>query len=192
MYQPRKRRLALLATAGALAIGLAACGSSNSSTTTASTAASAGDSGGGAETIAISGSAGIGDVLVDGEGKTLYLFEADTTDKSTCDGACAQAWPPVTTKGDPVAGGGVDASQLGTTSRSDGTTQVTYYGHPLYYYAGDTAPGQANGNGLDQFGAEWYGVTATGDTAEGSSSSAGGSSSDSTSTDSSSKSGYSY
>src|SRR5256886_14032947 len=91
-------------------------------------------------TISVQGSS-LGQILVDGNGKTLYLFEADTSTQSTCSGACAQAWPPVTTKGAPKAAGGASASLLGTTARSDGTTQVTFGGHPLYSFTGDTKPG---------------------------------------------------
>jgi len=111
-------------------------------------------------------STGLGDVLVGGSGRTLYLFEKDTGPRSTCFGACASAWPPYATNGKPVAGSGAQASMLGTTSRKDGKTQVTYNGHPLYYYAGDGRPGQTNGQDLDQFGAEWYAVSPGGDKVE--------------------------
>jgi predicted lipoprotein with Yx(FWY)xxD motif len=97
-----------------------------------------------------------GDILVDGHGRTLYLFAADKSTKSTCYGACASLWPPLTVTGTPKAGENVSASLLGTTKRTDGTTEVTYAGHPLYYYAPDTAPGDFTGQGLDQFGAPWY------------------------------------
>ena len=196
MFHLNARSIALLASAGALAVGLAACGSSGSSSTTTAAAAdtSGASSGSGGAAVAISGSAGIGDVLVDSSGRTLYLFEADTGDKSTCDGDCAKAWPPLTSKGQPSARGGVDAGQLGTSTRNDGTTQVTYFGHPLYYFAGDSAPGQANGNGIDHFGAEWYALTASGENAEGGASSAGSSttSDGSTSSTGDSKGDYSY
>ena len=152
--------------------GLAACGSSDDSSTAASTPASSTTASSspakaaGAAEIDIDDNADLGQILVDADGNTVYLFEADEGTKSTCDGACAQAWPPVLTKGDPGAGTGADASLLGTTKRSDGSTEVTYAGHPLYYYAGDQAPGDTNGNNLDQFGAEWYALTPTGDTPE--------------------------
>ena len=99
---------------------------------------------------------GLGQILVDGRARTLYLFEADPPDKSSCDGACASVWPPLTATGAPHAGGGALAGQLGTLHRGDGSTQVTYHGHPLYLYAGDTQPRATNGQGLNQFGAEWY------------------------------------
>ncbi|CAG7657945.1 COG4315 family predicted lipoprotein [Actinacidiphila bryophytorum] len=98
----------------------------------------------------------LGTILVDGKGRTLYLFVADKTEKSTCNGACAAAWPPLLSKGEPKAGSGAKSNLLGTSKRSDGTTQVTYNKHPLYLFVGDTDPGQTNGQGLNQFGALWY------------------------------------
>jgi predicted lipoprotein with Yx(FWY)xxD motif len=99
---------------------------------------------------------GLGTILVDGKGMTLYLFEKDKGGKSACDGACASAWPPVLTTGKAMPGSGVMASLLGTTTRSDGTTQVTYNKWPLYYYVADKAPGDTTGQDIDTFGAEWY------------------------------------
>lgn len=93
--------------------------------------------------------------LTDSAGKAVYLFEADTSTASTCYGACATAWPPVLTTGAPSITGG-DMGKLGTTTRTDGTKQVTYNGHPLYYFAGDTKPGDTNGEGSKAFGAGWY------------------------------------
>lgn len=98
----------------------------------------------------------MGTYLTDGKGNSLYLFVADKTSTSTCNGACAAAWPPLITTGVAKAGSGVDQTKLGTTSRSGGVTQVTYNGHPLYLYAADTAPGQTTGQGLNQFGALWW------------------------------------
>jgi predicted lipoprotein with Yx(FWY)xxD motif len=103
-----------------------------------------------------------GKALVDGQGRTLYLFEADKGTASACSGACASIWPPVTTTGTAVAGHGVAAAKLGTTTRSDGKLQVTYNGHPLYRYAADAKPGDVNGQGLNQFGAKWYVLNAAG------------------------------
>ena len=98
-----------------------------------------------------------GTALVDGTGRALYLFDGDTGTASTCDGACAGVWPPLPAPADPsaVTGTGPDA-QLGSTPRGDGTTQLTYHGHPLYYYVGDQKPGDTRGQGLNQFGAHWY------------------------------------
>ncbi|MER6098091.1 hypothetical protein ABT154_19970 [Streptomyces sp. NPDC001728] len=104
----------------------------------------------------------LGTVLVDGKGRTLYLFEADKSTSSTCNGGCATAWPPLLTTGQPSAGGSAQSTLLGTTKRDDGKTQVTYHGHPVYGYAGDTKPGDANGQGLNQFGAKWYVLGADG------------------------------
>ena len=96
-------------------------------------------------------------VLTNAQGRTLYLFAPDTPSRSNCNGSCAAYWPPVT--GDPVAGRGVNG-RLGAIKRSDGSTQATYNGHPLYTYAGDSASGQANGNGLNLNGGLWYEVPA--------------------------------
>jgi predicted lipoprotein with Yx(FWY)xxD motif len=105
----------------------------------------------------------LGQTLVDGQGHTLYLFAADKAGNSTCQGACASAWPPYLSNSDPRAGNGVTGALLGSSPRGDGATQVTYHGHPLYYYAGDSRPGDAVGQGLNQFGAKWYVVAASGD-----------------------------
>jgi predicted lipoprotein with Yx(FWY)xxD motif len=105
----------------------------------------------------------LGKVLVGAGGRTLYLFEADTSTTSTCTGACAVAWPPLLTTGPAEPGSGVQAKLLGTTTRSGGMKQVTYHGHPLYFYLGDSGPGQAGGQGLNQFGALWYVLDANGD-----------------------------
>jgi predicted lipoprotein with Yx(FWY)xxD motif len=104
----------------------------------------------------------LGRTLVDGQGRTLYLFEKDTTTASTCDGACASVWPPLITNGKPQAQAGISAAKLGTTKRNDGKVEVTYAGHPLYYYVSDTKPGQLSGEGLDQFGATWDAVAPSG------------------------------
>ncbi|MEV0371665.1 hypothetical protein AB0I10_17850 [Streptomyces sp. NPDC050636] len=108
----------------------------------------------------------LGEILVDGQGRTLYLFEADSSEKSTCSGGCAKAWPPVIVTGTPKAGGGVKGNLLGTTTRSDGAEQVTYNGHPLYYFEGDQQSGDTNGQALDQFGDEWYVVDTSGNKIE--------------------------
>ena len=103
-----------------------------------------------------------GAFLTDGSGRAMYLFMADSKNKSACSGACAAAWPPVIVTGQPTAASGVTASDLSTITRSDGTKQVTYDGHPLYYYAGDTGPGMDNGQGLNGFGAVWWLVAPSG------------------------------
>jgi predicted lipoprotein with Yx(FWY)xxD motif len=104
----------------------------------------------------------LGKILVDSKGRTLYLFMKDSGKKSRCFGDCAANWPPLRVSRKPTAGSGVRASLLGTTRRSDGKRQVTYNGHPLYRFAGDSKPGDTNGQGLDGFGARWYVVTPSG------------------------------
>lgn len=103
-----------------------------------------------------------GAYLADSEGRSLYLFEADKVGKSTCNDACANAWPPLTTRGEPGAGKSVDANALGTLERRDGKMQVTYDGWPLYYFIKDKAPGDTKGQDIKGFGAEWYLVTPDG------------------------------
>ena len=149
-----------IAAAGlvALAVALAGCGGGGGYGTSSSAAP---PSGGNGPSVKLA-SPKLGNVLVDAEGRTLYLFEADKGPMSACGGACASVWPPLTTTGKPTAGPGVTASELGTTKRSDGATEVTYNGHPLYTYAGDSAPGQTSGQGLDDYGAEWYALSAGG------------------------------
>ena len=170
-------RITMLAAAGATAVALsaAACSSSSSSGSAAPASAPASASSPAASSPAASGSAGSGSaaasgalktaqvsgatVLANGKGFILYSFAPDTATVSKCTGACAQIWPPVT--GPATAGSGV-TGKLGTITRSDGSTQATYNGHPLYTYTADTAPGQANGNGLNVNGGVWHVVTASG------------------------------
>jgi predicted lipoprotein with Yx(FWY)xxD motif len=150
----------------ALALALTACGSSSSSSssTPATTAPAAGGSSAAASSASggstvnmttINGTA----VVTNSAGKTLYWFAPDTSTKSNCSGSCATYWPPVT--GPVTAGSGVTGT-LGTITRSDGTMQATYDGHPLYTYVGDTAAGQAKGNGLNLSGGLWYEMTVSG------------------------------
>ena len=109
------------------------------------------------------GSTGLGQILVGPTGRTIYLFLADNGTSSSCNSAsCVQNWPPVLTKGAPQAGAGVSASLLGTTTRTDGTTEVTYAGHPLYYFIADKQAGQVTGQGINAFGAPWYVVSPSG------------------------------
>jgi predicted lipoprotein with Yx(FWY)xxD motif len=98
----------------------------------------------------------LGTILTDGRGMTLYLFEKDTRGKSACYGKCAAFWPPLVTSAKPHAGSGARASLIGTTRRTNGKLQVTYAGHPLYFFAQDTRPGQTAGQAINGFGAEWY------------------------------------
>jgi predicted lipoprotein with Yx(FWY)xxD motif len=104
----------------------------------------------------------LGRILVDGRGRTLYLFEKDKGMASTCYGSCASIWPPLTTAAKPHAVRGALGARLGTTKRTDGKLEVTYNGHPLYRYAGDTKPGDTKGQDLNQFGGGWYVLSPTG------------------------------
>jgi len=168
MHSKRIRIAIVLAVGLFAATGLIACGGDDdeNSTTAAETTTENASTGGGGAQIDVDDNAELGEILVDGDGMTLYLFEKDTSpDASTCSGECAKAWPPMLTKGDPKAGSGVEVSGLTTFERDDGSTQVAYGDWPLYYYAGDQAPGDITGNDLDQFGAEWYAVTPSGDSA---------------------------
>jgi predicted lipoprotein with Yx(FWY)xxD motif len=108
------------------------------------------------------GKTALGRILVDSKGITLYDFRADKGTSSVCYGACAALWPPLIAHGKLVAGQGVRASLLGTTKRKDGTREVTYNGHPLYYWVGDHKPGQITGQGLNQFGGPWWVLSAKG------------------------------
>ena len=179
-----RARVALVPLA-LIAIAIAAgCGSNNDQAAAPETAAGAGagsgygapppttamgtGAGGAAGAAAVSTAGGeLGEHLVGPNGHTLYLFEKDTGSTSTCTGACAAAWPPLVTTGAPTAGGAADAGLLGTTKRPDGTMEVTYGGHPLYYYSGDAAPGDTAGQEVDAFGAEWYAVAPSGEAVEG-------------------------
>ena len=160
--------LTALAAAGAIAAG---CGSNNNSGSSGSSSGGGGiyGSGGSSPTTGQSGAAmvstansSLGQILVDAKGRTLYLFQKDQPNQSACSGACAAAWPVDQSAGTPKASGEVKASLLGTIKRGDGTTQVTYNKHPLYYYSGDTAAGQQSGQGLSAFGALWYVVAPSG------------------------------
>jgi len=159
-----KRKITLLSAAAvALAIAPAAAGCGGSTSTSeggglygSPTSASAPKSAAvaGAANIGLANS-GLGRVLVDSQGRTLYLFEKDQNGRSTCAGQCATYWPPLLTTGKPVAQTGLQQSLVGTTLRSDGSEQVTYAGHPLYRFLLDKAAGQTNGEGSQDFGAGW-------------------------------------
>ena len=156
-----------LAPAGlAATLLIAACGSSTSSGSNTSSAAAPASSSSALKTTTIGGAA----VLTNGKGFTLYWFAPDTSTKSNCNGSCAAYWPPV--KGPATAGAGV-TGKLATITRSDGSVQATYNGHPLYTYVGDKAPGQAAGNGLNINGGLWHEVTVSGAAAPAGSGSAG-------------------
>jgi predicted lipoprotein with Yx(FWY)xxD motif len=157
--------LVALTAAGALAAG---CGGSGSGSGSGGGGGYGGGgpapTGGGPTGVATvtAASTKLGMILVDGSGRTLYLFEKDQPDQSACAGGCAAAWPVDHSSGTPKAGSGVKTSLLGTITRSDNTTQVTYNHHPLYYYSGDSQAGQQNGQGLNAFGAAWFVVAPAG------------------------------
>lgn len=152
-----RRPFLLLVTAGATVLAVAACGSNGSTkTTTTATPASAATAAAPAVQVSTAHTS-LGTVLVAGPKKlTVYMFEADHGSTSACSGACAQVWPPVTTGAAPLAAGGALAGKLSTITRSDGTKQVAYAGHPLYYFVKDKASGETTGQGIDGFGARWY------------------------------------
>ena len=145
--------VAAVAAAVSLAVGLAGAAAATGSASRGTTVATR--------------SSGLGRILVDGRGRTLYLFEKDKHGRSACSGACAAYWPPLLTRARPKAGRGVKKSLLGTARRSDGTLQVTYAGHPLYRFAADSKPGQTTGQGSTAFGAGWYVLSQAGKKIEG-------------------------
>lgn len=179
-----KTRTAIAAVvAVAIAIVAAGCGGSDSNGGNEATASGSGGGGGlygsrgggseetaatsspeatGAAVVSVGSVPKLGMVLVDSEGMTLYDFHKDKGTTSSCYGACAQNWPPMTTEGKPQSGNGAMASKLGTTMRKDGTTQVTYAGHPLYTFIQDQKPGEANGNDVKFFGGQWYALEPSG------------------------------
>jgi predicted lipoprotein with Yx(FWY)xxD motif len=152
-------RLGLVLAAPALLV--AACGGSSGSTAAHSASTKAVSSSSRAARVETR-SGNLGTFLTDGSGRTLYLFAADHGGTSSCTGGCASAWPPLTTTGKPTAGGQVRTALLGTTGRGGGSPQVTYAGHPLYYFAGDSASGDTKGQGLNGFGAKWWVVSPAG------------------------------
>jgi predicted lipoprotein with Yx(FWY)xxD motif len=154
---PATRSLSLAALTLAAAGTLAACGGNSGYGSDGSTPPPSS----GTPTIEIS-STSLGDVLTDGSGRTLYLFTHDTGASSACDGGCLSVWPPLT--GTPTAGSGAESSLLGTITRSDGSTQATYAGHPLYYYSGDQGAGDVNGQEIQD---AWYVVNSSGEEVEG-------------------------
>ena len=151
---PRSVRLAVPA---ASVLAAAACSSAASTSVPAPASSAPAGSGVSTTGTVITTQAGsAGAFLTDGSGRTVYLWAKDTTNMSDCSGACLQAWPAVPATGTLTATGGAQASDLGTITRSDGTKQATYDGHPLYYFVGDSGPGQTAGQGSDNFGAKWW------------------------------------
>jgi len=120
----------------------------------------------GAAVVSLGQAGDLGMVLVASNGHTLYDFEKDKGGTPACYGTCTQAWAPLTTGGEPQAGNGASSGMLGTVERKNGTTQVTYAGHPLYTFIEDQKPGEANGNDLSEFGGEWYALMGNGEEPE--------------------------
>jgi predicted lipoprotein with Yx(FWY)xxD motif len=193
-----KARLSLALPLGLLAVVLAIAGCGGSSGSSATAASSGGSTtastGGGNATVDVANNPQLGNILVDSKGLTLYTFQNDTGSMSTCTGSCAQFWPPLTASGQPSAGSGVSSGMLGTTKRSDGSTQVTFAGHPLYTYSQDSSPGQTTGNGINSSGGIWNAVQPSGAKApsSGSSGGSGSSASAGSSSSTSSSGGYGY
>jgi predicted lipoprotein with Yx(FWY)xxD motif len=153
--------LTLLASAAVVpltALALASCGGGGNDATAASPPPKTPS--GKSATLGVESSS-LGKILDDGQGRTLYLFQGDTGTKSNCSGACATNWPPLTSA-KPTVGKGASASMVGTTKRSDGKTQVTYNGHPLYTFTGDNGPGDTSGQGVNAFGGLWYALSPAG------------------------------
>ena len=138
----------------AAAVLLAGCGSTSPTARSTPTPTGSADAASSAEVSSTGGSLGV--FLVDGKNRTLYAFDADPQGSSGCYDACATAWPPLTTTGDPTAAGDATTKKLSTATRTDGTTQVLYGGHPLYTFAQDSAAGQTTGQGLTQQGGMWW------------------------------------
>lgn len=147
-----RKGLALAPLSLAVAVAVAGCGGDDQPAAAQAASATAAPKHATVKTR----SGALGTYLVDARGRTLYLFEKDTGKRSTCSGACAQAWPPLITRAKPQAAGGAKASLLSTSRRANGAKQVTYKGHPLYFFAPDTAAGQTKGQGVDGFGALWW------------------------------------
>lgn len=169
----------LIAVLGASALLAAGCGSSKSSSTTSAASTPAAESEKSASTAAattpattaaatgvtvtVKHASKLGTIMAAGPKKlTVYMFEGDKGAASSCSGACASVWPPVTTSGSPTVAGAAHSGDLGTITRSDGTTQITYKGHPLYFFARDKDSGDAYGQGVKGFGADWYVLTPSG------------------------------
>lgn len=151
-----RKLIATAASAGAVALIVAGCGSGGSSSAPRA-ASTSGPS-------VSSESTSAGKIVVDGKGRALYLFAKDSGPKSTCFGACAKFWPPYTATTKPAGARGVSAGSITLVKRADGTKQVALDGHPLYYFKGDRAAGQTNGQGLNNFGAKWWLVGPSGST----------------------------
>jgi len=158
----RRKPVAFLATLIALpltVVALAGCGGGGNKASTTPVAPKTAN--GAPATVGVA-NVGLGKILVNSRGRTLYLFQKDSGTTSACSGACAVNWPPLRASGKPTLGSGANSSLVGTTTRSDGRPQVTYNGHPLYLFSGDVTAGDTNGEGANAFGGLWYAVSPAG------------------------------
>ena len=170
---PGSRRITLFTSLALLVLGgltVAACGDDDDAT---GASARPKTPSGHAATVGVEDS-GLGKILVDSQSRTLYLFQKDSGTESACFRACARDWPPLRTNGKPTVDGRAEASLVATTPRSDGKPQVTYSGHPVYLFEGDTKPGETNGQGLTAFGGGWFALSPAGDQVSGEASNSGG------------------
>ena len=169
-----KRSITVVASGAVLllvTLAAAGCGGSGKSSGSSGPPKTAS---GGTATVGVSNE-GLGSILVDSQGRTLYLFNRDTGTMSECSGACAVNWPPLAAAGKPTVGSGANASLVSTSARHGGHEQVTYNGHPLYLFKGDSKPGDTNGQGLNAFGGSWYALSPAGNQISSQSSKSGGS-----------------
>ena len=156
-----KRSITVVASGAVLllvTLAAAGCGGSGKSSGSSGPPKTAS---GGTATVGVSNE-GLGNILVDSQGRTLYLFNRDTGAMSECSGACAVNWPPLAAAGKPTVGSGANASLVSTSARQGGHEQVTYNGHPLYLFKGDSKPGDTNGEGLNAFGGSWFALSPAG------------------------------
>jgi predicted lipoprotein with Yx(FWY)xxD motif len=169
------RRSANALAVAALVLGIAGCGGGSSSTSAGTNATESTttelpappkpppNAEEGTVFVSLASADGLGLILADSEGHTLYAFSKDSPKASACEGACAKAWPPLLVEsGEPEPSNGASAARLGTITRADGSRQVTYAGHPLYSYSGDKQPGAATGNGSSAFGGTWTALKGSG------------------------------
>ena len=157
-----RRSITTLAGATALVVGaLAAAGCGSSGGSNANSPAPPKNAKGQSGSVGVANE-NVGKILVDSQGRTLYLFERDSAMKITCTGACAVEWPPLRATGKPTVGGGANASVVATSARSDGKPQVTYNGHPLYLFSADQKVGDTKGQGVNAFGGLWYVLSSSG------------------------------
>jgi predicted lipoprotein with Yx(FWY)xxD motif len=160
------------AAAGIVAVAIAGCGGGSDSGSANAAVGPPQTASGQTATVGLA-STGLGKVLVNAQGRTLYLFRADHGTTSACTGGCVAQWPPLRAAGKPKVGTGLQASAVTTIKRSDGKSQVSYHGHPLYTFIGDKKAGDTTGQGINAFGASWFAVTGSGAQASGGSSSGG-------------------